>query len=71
MEQSAVVTEKAAVVYQRGCWLVSNISDVRIMWNITVFCEFIDRLQVRVWLLGLKVHARVSSSVNHEGLLSQ
>jgi hypothetical protein len=36
MEKSAVVTEKAAAVYQRGRWLVSNISDVRIMWNITV-----------------------------------
>jgi hypothetical protein len=30
-----VVTEKAAAVYQRGRWLVSNVSDVRIMWNIT------------------------------------
>jgi hypothetical protein len=30
-----VVTEKAAAVYQRGHWLISNISDVRIMWNIT------------------------------------
>jgi hypothetical protein len=29
------VTEKAAAVYQRGRWLVSNVSDVRIMWNIT------------------------------------
>jgi hypothetical protein len=35
-EKSAVVTEKAAAVYQRGRWLVSNISDVRIMWNITL-----------------------------------
>jgi hypothetical protein len=35
MEKSAVVTEKAAVVYQRRRWLVSNVSDVRIMWNIT------------------------------------
>jgi hypothetical protein len=30
-----VVTEKVAAVYQRGRWLVSNVSDVRIMWNIT------------------------------------
>jgi hypothetical protein len=29
------VTERAAVVYQRGCWFISNVSDVRIMWNIT------------------------------------
>jgi hypothetical protein len=37
-----------------------------------VFHEFIDQLQVRVWLLGLKAHARVSSGVNHEGgLLSR
>jgi hypothetical protein len=29
-------------------------------------------LQIRVWLMGLKAHARVSSSVDHEGgLLSQ
>jgi hypothetical protein len=39
MEKSAVVTEKAAAVYQRGRWLVSNISDVRIMWNITAGYE--------------------------------
>jgi hypothetical protein len=31
----AAVTERAAVVYQRGHWFVSNVSDVRIMWNIT------------------------------------
>jgi hypothetical protein len=30
------MTEKTAAVYQRGRWLVSNISDVRIIWNITV-----------------------------------
>jgi hypothetical protein len=35
MEKSVVVTEKAAVVYQRGRWLISDVSDVRIMWNIT------------------------------------
>jgi hypothetical protein len=35
MEKSAVMTEKAAAVNQRGRWLVSNVSDVRIMWNIT------------------------------------
>jgi hypothetical protein len=29
------MTEKKAAVYQRGHWLVSNISDVRIIWNIT------------------------------------
>jgi hypothetical protein len=31
----AAVTERAAAVYQRGRWSVSNISDVRTMWNIT------------------------------------
>jgi hypothetical protein len=31
------VTERAAAVYRRGCWLISNVSDVRIMWNITSF----------------------------------
>jgi hypothetical protein len=31
----AAVTERAAAVYRRGHWLVSNVSDVRIMWNIT------------------------------------
>jgi hypothetical protein len=35
MEQLAVMTEKMAVVYQRGRWLISNVSDVRIIWNIT------------------------------------
>jgi hypothetical protein len=30
-----VMTEKTAAVYQRGRWLVSNVSDVRIIWNIT------------------------------------
>jgi hypothetical protein len=32
----AAVTERAAVVYWRGHWFVSIVSDVRIMWNITV-----------------------------------
>jgi hypothetical protein len=37
-----------------------------------VFRKFVDRLQVRVRLLGLKAHVRVSSSVEHKGgLLSQ
>jgi hypothetical protein len=31
----AAVTERVAAVYRRGRWLVSNVSDVRIMWNIT------------------------------------
>jgi hypothetical protein len=31
----AAVTERAAAVYRRGCWFISNISDVRTMWNIT------------------------------------
>jgi hypothetical protein len=30
------VTERAAAVYRRGHWFVSSISDVRIMWNITL-----------------------------------
>jgi hypothetical protein len=34
-----VVTERAAAVYWRGCWFVSNIYDVRIMWNITAEAE--------------------------------
>jgi hypothetical protein len=37
-----------------------------------VFREFIDQLQVRVRLLGLKAHVRVPSGVEHEGgLLSR
>jgi hypothetical protein len=31
----AAVTERVAVVYRRGRWFVSNVSDVRTMWNIT------------------------------------
>jgi hypothetical protein len=33
--KSVAVTEKMAAVYQRGHWLISNVSDVRIIWNIT------------------------------------
>jgi hypothetical protein len=29
------MTERVAVVYRRGCWFVSNVSAIRIMWNIT------------------------------------
>jgi hypothetical protein len=32
----AAVTERAAAVYWRGRWFVSNVSDVRTMWNITL-----------------------------------
>jgi hypothetical protein len=32
---ATLVMMTAAAVYQRGCWFVSNISDVRTMWNIT------------------------------------
>jgi hypothetical protein len=32
----AAVTERAAAVYRRGHWFVSNVSDVRTMWNITL-----------------------------------
>jgi hypothetical protein len=35
------------------------------------FCKFIDQLQVRAWLLGIKAHTRVSSGVNHKGGLCQ
>jgi hypothetical protein len=31
----AALTVKMAVVHQRGRWFISNVSDVRIMWNIT------------------------------------
>jgi hypothetical protein len=31
----AAVTERVAAVYRRGRWFVSNVSDVRTMWNIT------------------------------------
>jgi hypothetical protein len=31
----AAVTERAAAVYRRGRWFISNVSDVRTMWNIT------------------------------------
>jgi hypothetical protein len=34
--KSAAVTKAETAVYQRGCWFVSSISDVRIMWNITM-----------------------------------
>jgi hypothetical protein len=37
-----------------------------------VICEFVDQLQVRARLVGLKAHVRVPSGVEHEGgLLSQ
>jgi hypothetical protein len=39
MAKSAAVTERAAAVYRRGRWLISNVSDVRIMWNITAGYE--------------------------------
>jgi hypothetical protein len=32
----AAVTERAVAVYRRGRWFVSNVSDVRTMWNITL-----------------------------------
>jgi hypothetical protein len=35
MAEMAEMAEMAAAVYQRGCWFVSSVSDVRIMWNIT------------------------------------
>jgi hypothetical protein len=35
MIMTVAVTERAAVVYRRKHWFVSNVSDVRIMWNIT------------------------------------
>jgi hypothetical protein len=35
----AAVTERAAAVYRRGCWFISSVSDVRIMWNITAAAE--------------------------------
>jgi hypothetical protein len=43
----AAVTEKVAAVYQRGRWLVSNISDIRIMWNITTWTPIYGRLGTR------------------------
>jgi hypothetical protein len=36
---AAAVTERVVAVYQRGCWFVSIVSDVRIMWNITPCCS--------------------------------
>jgi hypothetical protein len=41
MVKAAAMTAKLvavmeAAVYQRGCWFVSSIPDVRIMWNITM-----------------------------------
>jgi hypothetical protein len=30
------MTEMAAAVYQRGCWFMVSISEVKIMWNITM-----------------------------------
>jgi hypothetical protein len=35
MVTMAVRIERMAAVYRRGRWFVSNVSDVRIMWNIT------------------------------------
>jgi hypothetical protein len=35
MVKLAAVTARAAAVHRRGCWFISNVSDVRIMWNIT------------------------------------
>jgi hypothetical protein len=39
MEKTAVMMETVAVVYQRGRWFVSSVSEVRIMWNITALCH--------------------------------
>jgi hypothetical protein len=35
---ATLVMMTAAAVYRRGCWFISNISDVRTMWNITPGC---------------------------------
>jgi hypothetical protein len=35
----AAVTERAAAVYRRGRWFVSNVSDVRTIWNITAHAD--------------------------------
>jgi hypothetical protein len=42
--KTVVRTEMAVAVYQRGHWFVSGISEVRIMWNITMFfvCTFVS-----------------------------
>jgi hypothetical protein len=34
------MTEMVAVVYQRGHWFVSCVSEVRIMWNITTCQDY-------------------------------
>jgi hypothetical protein len=51
-----VVTEKAAAVYQRGHWLVSNVSDVRIMWNITTRQPFPEETANHARTYGELVH---------------
>jgi hypothetical protein len=33
---AVAIMERAAAVYRRGHWFVSIVSDVRIMWNITM-----------------------------------
>jgi hypothetical protein len=38
----AAVTETEAAVYRRGCWFVSSVSDVRIMWNITMGMKMVN-----------------------------
>jgi hypothetical protein len=35
MEKVVAVTA-AETAYQRGCWFISSISEIRIMWNITM-----------------------------------
>jgi hypothetical protein len=34
MTTTVVTIETVAAVYQRGRWLVSSVSEIRIMWNI-------------------------------------
>jgi hypothetical protein len=56
------VTERAVAVYRRGRWFISNVSDVRTMWNITADGDAgshrlsVSRLPESRWTIGPRSH---------------
>jgi hypothetical protein len=62
-----LVMTTAVAVYRRGHWFVSNVSDVRTMWNITL-CVF-EVLQIHVEML-LESYQRAGPSLLNQSDLS-
>jgi hypothetical protein len=50
--ETAVTIEMVVAVYQRGRWFISSVSEVRIMWNITVHI-FLLR-DFFIWVLRMR-----------------